>query len=144
MFIAACQDSLSFTISWSLLKLMSIESVMPSSHLILWLLFLPSVFPSIKVFCNELALHIRWPKYWSFNFSISPSNGYSGFISFRKLVWSPCCPSNFQESSPAPQLESINSSVLSFLYGLTLTSMCCTRLSLPQPTLQCNSTVSVA
>ena len=71
-------------ISWSLLKLMSIESVMPSNHLILCLpLFLPSIFPSIRAFSNESALHIRWPKYWSFSFSISPSNGYSGLISLR-------------------------------------------------------------
>ena len=76
---------LSFTIYQSLLKLMSIESVMPSNHLILCcpLLFLPSIFPSIRVFFNELFLHIRWPKYWSFSFSISPSNEYSGLISFR-------------------------------------------------------------
>ena len=82
---AACQASLSFTISRSLLKLMSIESVMPSSHLILChpLLLLPSIFPSIRVFSNELALYIRWPKYWSFSFSTSPSNEYSGLISFR-------------------------------------------------------------
>ena len=79
----ACQASLSFTISLSLLKLMFIESVMPSNHLILCrpLLLLPSVFPSIRIFSNKSALHIRWPKYWSF--SISPSNEYSGFISFR-------------------------------------------------------------
>ena len=82
---AAHQASLSFTISWSLLKLMSIESVMPPNHLNLCrpLLLLPSVFPSIRVFSNELALCIRWPKYWSFSFSISPSNEYSGEISFR-------------------------------------------------------------
>ena len=82
---AARQASLSFTTSWSLLKLMSIESVMPSNHLILCcpLLLLPSIFPSINIFSNESALHIRWPKYWSFNFSISPSNEYSGLISFR-------------------------------------------------------------
>ena len=81
----AHQASLSFTISWSLLKLMSIESVMPSSHLILCrpFLLLPSVFPSIRVFSKESALRIRWPKYWSLNFSISPSNEYSGLISFR-------------------------------------------------------------
>ena len=80
---AAYPSFLSFTISWSLLKLMSIESVMPSNHLILChpLLPLPSVFPSIRVFSNESALRIRWPKYWSF--SISPSNEYSGMISFR-------------------------------------------------------------
>ena len=71
--------------SWNLLKLMSIESVMPSNHLILSrpLLLLPSIFPSIRIFSNESALHIRWPKYWSFSFSISPSNEYSGLISFR-------------------------------------------------------------
>ena len=77
--------SLSFTISWSLLKLMSIESVMPSNHLILCrpLLLPPSVFPSIRVFSNESVLYIRWPKYWSFSFSISPSSEYSGLLSFR-------------------------------------------------------------
>jgi len=80
-----CQASLSFTIFQSLLKLMSIESVMPSNHLILCrpLLFLPSIFHSVSVFSNDLALCIRWPKYWSFSFSISPSNEYSGLISFR-------------------------------------------------------------
>ena len=79
------QASLSFTISWSLLKLMSIASVMPSNHLILScpLLLLPSIFPSIRVFSNGLALQIRWPKYWSFSCSISPSKDYSGLISFR-------------------------------------------------------------
>ena len=82
---AACQDSLSITNSWSLLKLMSIKSVMPSKYLVLCYLFLllPSVFASISVFSNELALHIRWAKYWSFSFSISPSNEYSGLITFR-------------------------------------------------------------
>ena len=83
---AARQASLSFIISQSLLKLMSIELVMPSNHFILCfpLLFLPLIFPSIRVFSNELVLHIRWPKYWSFSFSISPSNNkYSGLISFR-------------------------------------------------------------
>ena len=85
---AACQDSLFITNSWSLLKLVSIQSVMPSSHLILCrpLLLLPSIFPSIRVFSNELALCIRWPKYWSFSFSISPSSEYSGLISF-KIDW---------------------------------------------------------
>ena len=79
------QASLSFTISWSLLKLISIELVMPSNHLILChpILFPPSIFPSIRVFSNESVLCIRWPKYWSFSFSISPSNEYSGLISFR-------------------------------------------------------------
>ena len=81
----ARQASLSFTISQSLIKLMSIESVMPSNHLILCcpLLLLPSVFPSIRVLSNESALHIWWPKYWSFSFNISPSNEYSGLIFFR-------------------------------------------------------------
>ena len=75
---------MSFTISRSLVKLMSIESVMPSNHLILCHCFLlPSIFPSIRVFSNELALHVRWPRYWSFSFSISHSNEYSGLISFR-------------------------------------------------------------
>ena len=81
----ACQASLSITNSWSLLKLMSIELVMPSNHLILChpLLLTPSIFPSIRVFSNESVLCIRWPKDWSFSFSISPSNEYSGLISFR-------------------------------------------------------------
>ena len=82
--IAALQASLSFTISWSLLKFMSTELAMLPNHLILCLpfLLLASVFPSVRVFLNELALHIRWPKYWSFSFSTSPSNEYSGMISF--------------------------------------------------------------
>ena len=82
---AACQAFLSITNSQSLPKLVSIELVMPCNHLILCrpLLLLPSIFPSIRVFSNELALHIRWPKYWSFSFNISPSNEHSGLISFR-------------------------------------------------------------
>ena len=82
---AALQTSLSFTISQSLFKFMSVESVLPSKYFILWwsLLLLPSIFPSIKVFSNELALHIRWQKYWSFSFCNSPSSEYSGLISFR-------------------------------------------------------------
>ena len=82
------QASLSITNSWSLLRLMSIESVMPSNHLILChpLLLLPSIFPSFRVFSNESALCIKWPKYWNFSFNISPSNEYSGLISFR-MVW---------------------------------------------------------
>ena len=85
LWTAAHQASLSFTIAWSLLKLMFIQLVMPSNHLILCslVLLLPSVFASIKVFSDELSLHIRWPKYWSFSFNISPSNAYSGLISFR-------------------------------------------------------------
>ena len=82
---AACQASLSITNSWSLLKSISIELVMPSNHLILCrpLLLLPPIPPSIRVFSNESVVHIRWPKYWSFSFSISPSSEYSGLISFR-------------------------------------------------------------
>ena len=108
--------SLSFSVSWSLLRFMFIESVMLSNHLILCcpLLLLPSVFPNIRVFTDQLAVCIRWPKYW--NFSISPSNEYSELISF-KIGW------DSQGSSLAPQFKSISSSVLNFLYGLTLTSI---------------------
>ena len=123
---AAHQASLSFIIPWSLLKLMSIELVMPSNHLILCcpLLLLPSVFPSIRVFSDELSLPLRWPKYWSFSFNISPSNEYSGLISFR-MDWLDLLASQWasQESSPTPQFESIISSVLSFLCGPVLTSI---------------------
>ena len=85
LWTAARQASMSITNSWSLLKLMSIESVRPSNHLILYctLLFLPSIFPNIRVFSNESVLCIRWLKYWSFTFNISPSNKHSGLISFR-------------------------------------------------------------
>ena len=122
--IAARQASLSITNSWSLLKLMSIKSVMPSSHLILCrpLLLLPPVPPSIRVFSSESALHIRWPEYWSFSFSISPSNEYSGLISLRIVVY-PCSPRDSQGSSPTPQFKSISFLALSFLYGPTLTSI---------------------
>ena len=122
---AAHQASLSITNSQSLLKLMSIESVIPSNHLILCcpLLLLPSIFPSIRVFSNESVLCMRWPKYWSFSFSISPSNEYSGLISFR-TDWFDllAVQRTLQESSPAPQFEGINSLVLSPLCGPTLTS----------------------
>ena len=86
---AACQDSLSITNPQRLLKLMSIHLVMPPHHLILCrpLLLLPSIFPTIRVFSNESALHITWPKYWSFSLSISPSNEYSALISFRMYCW---------------------------------------------------------
>ena len=118
---AVCQASLSITNSQRLLKLISIESMRPSNHLILChpLLLLPPIPPSIRVFSNESALCIRWPKYWSFSFSISSSNEYSGLISFR-LDWldgSPCSPRDSQESSLTPQFKSINSSVLSLLYS---------------------------
>ena len=121
---AARQVSLSFTISWSLLKLMSIESAIPSNHLILChpLLLPPSIFPSVRVFSSEPVLRIRWSKYWSFSFSISPSSGYSGVISLM-MGGSPCSPRDSQESSPTPQFNSINASALSFLYGPTLTSI---------------------
>ena len=103
-------------------SLMSIESVMPSNHLILCrpLLLLPSILPSIRVFSNESALHIRWQKYWNFSFSISPSNEYSGLISFR-IVWFACAPRDSQQSSPTPWF--INSLVLGLLYGPMLTSI---------------------
>ena len=114
----------SFTISRSLFRLMSIKSVMLSSYLILCrpLLLLPLIFSTIRVFSNVLALRIRWPKYWSF--SISPSNEYSGLISFR-FDWFDllAIPRDSQQSSPTPQFKSINSLVLSFLYGPTLISV---------------------
>ena len=123
LWTAAHQASLPFPISQSLLKLMSIESVTPSNHLILCrpLLLPPSIFPSIRVFSSELTLLIWWPEYRSFSFSISPSNEYSGLISFR-IDWFDLFPRDSQESSPAPQFEIINSLELSFLYGPTFTS----------------------
>ena len=122
---AAHQDSLSIINFQSLLKLMSIKFVMPSNHLNLSrpLLLLPSIFSSIRVFSKESVLHIRWPKNWSFSLSISPNNEYSGLISFRIGVGSPCCPRDTQESSPTPQFKSINPLALSFLYSPTLTSI---------------------
>ena len=120
---AAHQASLSITNSHSLLKLMSIKSVMLSNHLILcYLLLLPSVFPSIRVNSNESLLHIRWTKYWSLSFSISLSNEYSGLISFR-IDWLDLLAEDSQGSSPTPHFKSISSSVLSLLYGPTLTSI---------------------
>ena len=118
----ACQDSLSIANSQSLLKLMSIKLLMSSNHLLLCHSFLlsPSIFPSSRVFSNESVLHIRWQKYWSFSFSISPSNEYSGLISFR-IDWFVLFA--VPESSPASQLESINSLALSLLYVPTLTSV---------------------
>ena len=126
---AALQALLSTTNSWSLLKFISIELVMPSNHLILChpLFLLPSIFPSIRVFFNESDLRMRWPKYWSFSFSISPSNEHPGLISFRMgwldLLAVQGSTRDSEESSPAPQFKSTNSSVLSFLYTPTLTSI---------------------
>ena len=117
------QTSLSLTISLSLLKLTSIASVMLSNHLVLFhpLLLLSSVFLSIRVFSNESALCIRWPKYWSFSFSITPSSEYS--VPLGWTGWISCSPRDSQESSPTPQFKSINSLALSFLYSPTLTSI---------------------
>ena len=124
--IAARQASLSITNSWSSPRLTSIESVMPSSHLILCrpLLLLPPIPPSIRVFSNESTLRTRWPKDWSFSCSIIPSKEIPGLISFRMdLVGSPCSPRDSQESSRTPQLKSINSSALSLLHSPTLTCL---------------------
>jgi len=111
---AARQASLSFTISQSLLK--CIQSGMPSNHLILCRpLLLPSIFPSISVFSSESALRIRWPKYWSFSFCISPSNEYSGLISLRIDWFDLLSVKDSQESSPTPQFKSISSSVSAFM-----------------------------
>ena len=120
---SAREDSLSITNSRSLLKLMPTESVMPSNHLILFhpLLLLPPIPPRIRFFCNESTLRMRWPKYWSFSFSISPSNEHPGLISFR-MNWLDllAVPRDSQESSSTPQFKSINSLALSFLHGSTL------------------------
>ena len=122
---AARLASLSITNSQSLLKLTSIESVMLFIHLILCcpLLLLLPIFPSIRVFSNESDLHIRGPKYWSFTFSISPSNEYSGLISFRMDWLDLLAIQGTQESSPTPLFKCINSLVLSFLYSTTITSI---------------------
>ena len=124
--IAACQASLSITNSRSLPKLMPTELAMPSGHLILShpLLLLPPILPSIRVFSNESTLRMRWPKYWSFSFSMSLSNQHPGLISFR-MDWLDllAVQGTSQESSPTPQFKSINFSVLSFLHSPTLTSM---------------------
>ena len=117
--------SLSFTVPWSLLKLMSIKSMLPSNPLILCHhhLFPPSIFPSIRVFSNKSVLCIRWPNYCSFSFSISPSNEYSRLISFTMDWLDLLAVQRTLESSPIPQLKRINSSALSFLYSPTLTSI---------------------
>ena len=118
------QASLSFPISWSLPKLTSIELVMPSNHLILCLplFLLPSIFPSKRVLSSEVALLIRWPKYWSFSFSISPSSEYSGLISFKNH-WFDLLTVQGTLESLLPLFESISSLVLSLFCGPTLTSV---------------------
>ena len=122
--IAPLEASLSITNSRSSPKLMCIKSVMPSSHLILChpLLLLPPISPSIRVFSNESTLHMRWPKYWSFTFSISPSNEHPGLISFRMDWLDLLAVQGTLKSSPTPQFKSINSSVVTFLHSPTLTS----------------------
>ena len=121
---AACQASLSFSLSQSLFKLMSLESVMSSNHIILChpLLLPPSVFHSIRTFSSESVLHIRWPKYGSFSFSISLSSEYSGLISFR-MDWLDLLAVQGTFKSLLQHHSSKASSVLSFLYGPTLTSI---------------------
>ena len=121
---AACQASLSINNSRSLLKFMSITSVMPYNHLILCHpLLLPSIFPSLRVFSNESVLSIRWPKYWSFSFSISYSNEYSGLISLRMDWLDFLVLQGNLESSLTPDFKSISPLALSFLYSPTLTSI---------------------
>ena len=117
LWTVARQDSLSITNSWSLLKLMSVESVMPSNHIIPCHphLLLPSIFPSIRVFSSESVLPIRWPKYWSFSFNISPSNEHPGLISFRIDWLDLLAVQGTLKSSPTPKFKSINSLALSFL-----------------------------
>ena len=122
----AHQASLSITNSHRLLKLMCIESMMPFNHLIHChpLHLLPSIFPSIRVFSNESVLHIRWPEYWSFSFNISSSNKYSALISFRiDLLNLLEVQGTLKSLLQHPQFKSINSSVLSFLYDPTLTTI---------------------
>ena len=122
---AACQTFLSITACWGLFKLMSIELVMPSNHLILChpLLHPPSIFPTIRVFANESVLGIRWPKYWTFIFSIGPFNKHSGLISFRMDWLDLFAVQGTLECSPKPEFKSINSLALIFLYSPTLTSI---------------------
>ena len=121
----AHQASLSLTISWSLPKFMFIASVMPSSYLILWcpLLLLPSIFSSIRDFSSESAVCIRWPKYWSFSFSINPSNEYSGLISLKIDWFDFSTVQGNLRSPPAPQFQAINFLALYLLYGPGLTTL---------------------
>ena len=127
---AARKASVSITNSWSLLRLMSIESVMPSNHLILCrpLLLLPTIFPSIRVFSNESGLCIRWPNYWSFSFGFNSSSQYSGLISFMIDWFELLAIQGTLKSLLQLQLKSTNSfKALSILYGPTLTSVTLTR-----------------
>ena len=119
------QASLSFTIRWSFLKLMFIESVMLFNHLFLCqlLLLLPLIFPSIRIFFSESALHIRWPKYWSFNFTISPSSEYSGLVSFRINWLDLFAVKGLSRVFFSTMIQSINSLALSLLNGLPLASI---------------------
>ena len=124
LWTAAPKVSLSFTVFWSLLRFISMESMMPSNHLVLCHPTSPpaliSIFPSIRVYSNELDLHIRWSNYWNFSFSISPFNESSRLIYFR-IDWFDLLV--VQKSSPAPQFNNISYLVLSLLYGPTLTSI---------------------
>ena len=121
----ACQASLSITNTWSLPRLMSIESVMRSNCLILChpLLLLPSVFPNIRVFSNESSVHIRWPKYWSFSFSINPSNEHPGLISLGWTGWISLQFKGLSRAFSKTTVQKHDSSALSFLYSPTLTSI---------------------
>ena len=106
-------------------KFMFIAMVMPSSHLLSRpLLLQPSIFHSIRDFSNESAVSTRWPKYWSFRFSISPPVNIQGWSPLRLTGWSPCCPRDFQQSSPAPQFESVNSLAFCLLDSTALTTIC--------------------
>ena len=119
---AACEASLSIINSRSSLRFPSIKSVMPSIHLILYhpLLLLPPIPPSIRFFCNESALCMRWPKYWSFSFSISPSNEHPGLVSFRMDWLDLCSPRDSQESSPTPPFKRIDSAINRHVWGSEL------------------------
>ena len=121
---AACQASLSYIISWSSLKLISIELMMPSNHFTLCypLPLLPAIFSSIRVFSNQSVLHIRWPKYWSFSFSISPSNEYLGLISLELTVLISLQSKGLSRVFSSTTVQSINSLVPSLFYGPILTS----------------------
>ena len=125
LWTVASSASLSFTISLSLLKLKSMESMMPPNHITFCrpLLLLPTVFPSIRVFSNQSALHITWPKYWSFSFRISPSNEYSGLISFRIDWFDFLLSKGLSRVFSSTQFQNINSLAFNLLHGSTLWGM---------------------